>query len=50
MEDFPISTLEVVCLGSSVALSGLLYYIYKKKRRTVDKLNVSNIAVFFVSQ
>lgn len=39
MEDFPI--LEMVCLGSSVALSGLFYYIYRKKRKTVDKLNVS---------
>lgn len=36
MEDFPV--LEMVCLGSSVALSGLFYYIYRKKRKTVDKL------------
>ncbi|TRY69715.1 hypothetical protein DNTS_035401 [Danionella cerebrum] len=39
MEDFPIRTLEMVCLGSSIALSGFFYYIYKKKRNTVDKLN-----------
>ncbi|XP_016096943.1 mitochondrial ubiquitin ligase activator of nfkb 1-A [Sinocyclocheilus grahami] len=39
MEDFPIRTLEMVCLGSSVALSGLFYYIYRKKCKTVDKLN-----------
>ncbi|XP_051552956.1 mitochondrial ubiquitin ligase activator of nfkb 1-A [Myxocyprinus asiaticus] len=39
MEDFPIRTLEAVCLGSSVALSGLFFYIYRKKCKTVDKLN-----------
>uniref|UniRef100_A0A8C1W0V6 RING-type E3 ubiquitin transferase n=1 Tax=Cyprinus carpio TaxID=7962 RepID=A0A8C1W0V6_CYPCA len=38
MEDFPIWTMEMVCLGSSVALSGLFYYIYRKKCKTVDKL------------
>ncbi|KAG9343172.1 hypothetical protein JZ751_014149 [Albula glossodonta] len=39
MDDFPISTIEAVCLGTSVALSGIFFYIYRKKRRTVDKLN-----------
>ncbi|KAG7457079.1 hypothetical protein MATL_G00242750 [Megalops atlanticus] len=39
MEDFPIKTVEVVCLGTSLALSGLFFYIYKKKRKTVDRLN-----------
>ncbi|KAG5286023.1 hypothetical protein AALO_G00010130 [Alosa alosa] len=39
MEDYPLKTLEIVCLGSSLALSGLFYYIYRKKRKTVDKLN-----------
>ncbi|XP_030631390.1 mitochondrial ubiquitin ligase activator of nfkb 1-A [Chanos chanos] len=39
MEEFPLRTLEVVCLGSSIALSGIFLYIYKKKRKTVDKLN-----------
>ncbi|KAL2097038.1 hypothetical protein ACEWY4_006245 [Coilia grayii] len=39
MEGYPLKTMEIVCLGSSMALSGLFYYIYRKKRRTVDKLN-----------
>lgn len=48
MEDFPIRTMEMVCLGSSVALSGLFYYSYRKKRKTVDKLKVSNIAKMMI--
>ncbi|KAJ8270181.1 hypothetical protein GJAV_G00111280 [Gymnothorax javanicus] len=39
MEDFGISPVEIVCLGTSVALSGLFYYVYRKKRKTLDKLN-----------
>ncbi|KAK1790949.1 hypothetical protein P4O66_014789 [Electrophorus voltai] len=38
MEEFPIGTLQAVCLGSSIAFSGLFYYIYRKKIKTVDKL------------
>lgn len=54
MEDFPLKTLEIVCLGSSIALSGLFYYIYRKKRKTVDKLSVSSqsiyLSIFFSDQ
>ncbi|KAL4635960.1 mitochondrial ubiquitin ligase activator of nfkb 1-A-like [Arapaima gigas] len=39
MESFPIRTVEVLCLGTSITLSGLFYYIYRKKQKTVDKLN-----------
>ncbi|XP_072524469.1 mitochondrial ubiquitin ligase activator of nfkb 1-A [Salminus brasiliensis] len=39
MEDFPIGTFQAVCLGSSIALSGLFFYIYRKKSKTVDRLN-----------
>ncbi|XP_007231680.3 mitochondrial ubiquitin ligase activator of nfkb 1-A [Astyanax mexicanus] len=39
MEDFPIGTIQAVCLGSSIALSSLFFYVYKKKRKTVDRLN-----------
>ncbi|XP_063049065.1 mitochondrial ubiquitin ligase activator of nfkb 1-A [Engraulis encrasicolus] len=35
----PVSTMEAICLGSSMALSGIFYYVYKRKRRTVEKLN-----------
>ncbi|KPP60785.1 mitochondrial ubiquitin ligase activator of nfkb 1-A-like [Scleropages formosus] len=39
MESFPFRTVEVLCLGTSITLSGLFYYIYRKKQKTVDKLN-----------
>lgn len=39
MEDFPIGTIQAVCLGSSIALSGLFFYVYRNKRKTVDRLN-----------
>ncbi|XP_041752651.2 mitochondrial ubiquitin ligase activator of nfkb 1-A [Coregonus clupeaformis] len=39
MEEFPVRTVEGLCLGTSLAMSGLFYYIYRKKRKTVDKLN-----------
>nr|XP_023674286.1 mitochondrial ubiquitin ligase activator of NFKB 1 isoform X2 [Paramormyrops kingsleyae] len=38
MNDFPLKTVEVVCLGTSVALSGLFYFLYRKKRKTVNRL------------
>ncbi|KAJ8011583.1 hypothetical protein DPEC_G00059760 [Dallia pectoralis] len=40
MEEFPLRTVEGLCLGTSLAISGLFYYVYRKKRKTVDKLNV----------
>lgn len=39
MEEFPVRTVEALCLGTSLAISGIFYYIYRKKRKTVDKLN-----------
>ncbi|XP_041698496.1 mitochondrial ubiquitin ligase activator of nfkb 1-A-like [Coregonus clupeaformis] len=39
MEEFPVRMVEGLCLGTSLAISGLFYYIYRKKRKTVDKLN-----------
>ncbi|KAK1168374.1 mitochondrial ubiquitin ligase activator of nfkb 1-A-like isoform X1 [Acipenser oxyrinchus oxyrinchus] len=38
MDSIPISSLELICLGSSVALSGLFFYIYRRKSKTVGKL------------
>ncbi|XP_006637727.1 mitochondrial ubiquitin ligase activator of nfkb 1-A [Lepisosteus oculatus] len=38
MEGIPLRTLDLVCLGTSVAFSGLFYYIYRKKKKTVDTL------------
>lgn len=43
MEDFSIGTVEAVILGSSIAFSGFFYYLYRMKRKTVDKLNVRTI-------
>ncbi|XP_017351833.1 mitochondrial ubiquitin ligase activator of nfkb 1-A [Ictalurus punctatus] len=39
MEEFSIGTMDTVLLGSSIAFSGLFYYLYRKKCKTVDKLN-----------
>ncbi|XP_026169302.1 mitochondrial ubiquitin ligase activator of nfkb 1-A [Mastacembelus armatus] len=39
MDGFPLSITEALCLGSSLALSGICYYLYRKSRTTVDKLD-----------
>ncbi|KAM4605522.1 mitochondrial ubiquitin ligase activator of nfkb 1-A isoform 1-T2 [Polymixia lowei] len=39
MEEFPVRTVEALCLGTSLAISGIFYYVYRKKRKTVGKLN-----------
>ncbi|KAM6948181.1 mitochondrial ubiquitin ligase activator of nfkb 1-A [Aplochiton taeniatus] len=39
MDEFPVRTVEAVCLGTSLALSGIFYCVYRKKRKTIDKLN-----------
>ena len=41
MEEFPVSAVEALCLGTSLTISGILYYVYRKKKKTVDKLKVS---------
>lgn len=41
MEGFSVTTLEAACLGVSAAVSVLSFYLYKKSRTTVDKLDVS---------
>eukprot|EP00062_Callorhinchus_milii_P000219 gi/632934059/ref/XP_007898010.1/ PREDICTED: mitochondrial ubiquitin ligase activator of nfkb 1-A-like [Callorhinchus milii] len=38
MDKIPVSTLELICLGSSFAFSGLFYYLYRKKKATVNIL------------
>lgn len=48
MEEISIGTVEAVFLGSSIAFSGLFYYLYRKKRKAVDKLSV-RIILFTVS-
>lgn len=40
MEGFHVKVSEVFCLGASLATSGLLYYLYKKSKTTLDKLDV----------
>nr|XP_046265187.1 mitochondrial ubiquitin ligase activator of nfkb 1-A [Scatophagus argus] len=39
MDGFPVKVAEAVCLGTSLALSGICYYFYKKSRTTLDKLD-----------
>ncbi|XP_070701305.1 mitochondrial ubiquitin ligase activator of nfkb 1-A [Pempheris klunzingeri] len=39
MDGFPLKISEAVCLGSSLALTGICYYLYKKSRTTLDKLD-----------
>lgn len=40
MEGFHVKSCEALCLGVSLAASGLLYYLYKKNKATLDKLEV----------
>ncbi|KAK2822330.1 hypothetical protein Q5P01_022395 [Channa striata] len=39
MDGFPLKITEAVCLGTSLAISGICYYLYRKSRTTVDKLD-----------
>ncbi|XP_040910275.1 mitochondrial ubiquitin ligase activator of nfkb 1-A [Toxotes jaculatrix] len=39
MDGFPVRITEAVCFGASLALSGICYYLYRKSRTTVDKLD-----------
>lgn len=39
MDGFPVKITEAVVLGSSLALSGICYYLYRKSRVTLDKLD-----------
>ncbi|XP_029380483.1 mitochondrial ubiquitin ligase activator of nfkb 1-A [Echeneis naucrates] len=39
MEGFSVTVTEAVCLGASLALSGICYYFYRKSRTTVNKLD-----------
>lgn len=40
MEGFHVKGSEAFCLGASLGASGLLYYLYKKNKTTLDKLDV----------
>ncbi|KAL7387265.1 hypothetical protein ABVT39_021040 [Epinephelus coioides] len=39
MDGLPVTMTEAVCLGASLALSGVCYYLYRKSRTTLDKLD-----------
>lgn len=39
MDGYSVTITEAVCLGASLALSGICYYLYKKSRTTLDKLD-----------
>lgn len=44
MEEFSVSVVEALCLGTSLTISGIFYYVYRKKKKTVDKLKVRSEA------
>ncbi|XP_054870581.1 mitochondrial ubiquitin ligase activator of nfkb 1-A isoform X2 [Amphiprion ocellaris] len=39
MDGFQVNLTEAVCLGASLALSGICYYVYRKSRTTVEDLD-----------
>ncbi|XP_023261173.1 mitochondrial ubiquitin ligase activator of nfkb 1-A-like [Seriola lalandi dorsalis] len=39
MDGFSVTITEAVCLGASLAFSGICYYLYRKSRTTADKLD-----------
>ncbi|XP_008279436.1 mitochondrial ubiquitin ligase activator of nfkb 1-A [Stegastes partitus] len=39
MDGFQVNFTEAMCLGASLALSGICYYVYRKSQTTVDELN-----------
>jgi len=45
MDAPPISPVELLCLGSSLAFSGLFYYLYRKKARVVARIQVACLTV-----
>lgn len=45
MEGFHVKGSEALCLGVSLAASGLLYYLYKKNKTILNKLDVSSDSI-----
>lgn len=41
MDAPPITPGELLCLGSSLAFSGLFYYLYRKKARVMARIQVA---------
>ncbi|KAM9789832.1 mitochondrial ubiquitin ligase activator of nfkb 1-A [Neosynchiropus ocellatus] len=39
MDGYPVKIVEAVCLGASVALSSMCFYMYRKSRKEVEKLD-----------
>ncbi|CAB1443046.1 unnamed protein product [Pleuronectes platessa] len=39
MDGYAVRIPEVVCLGASLTLSGIFYYLYRKSRKTVERLD-----------
>lgn len=40
MEGFHVKFSEALCFGISLSASGMLYYLYKKNKTTLNKLDV----------
>lgn len=45
MEGFSVTVTEAVCLGASLTLSGICFYLYRKSRTAADKLDVSFVCI-----
>lgn len=40
MDGFHVKFAEAVCLGASLTFSGVFYFLYKKSRTSLNKLDV----------
>ncbi|XP_043926570.1 mitochondrial ubiquitin ligase activator of nfkb 1-A-like isoform X2 [Protopterus annectens] len=41
MNEIPFTSFELICLGSSVAFSGLFYYLYRKRAKALEKIKTA---------
>lgn len=41
MDGYSVQIAEAVCLGATVTLSSICYYLYRKSRTKLERLNVS---------
>lgn len=48
MDTSPITPGELLCLGSSLAFSGLFYYLYRKKARVAARIQVALSLTFLL--
>lgn len=49
MDGFPVKASEAVCLGASLAFSGIFYYLYKKSWTALAKLDVGVDNIYYLT-